>query len=160
LTNAVKFTPNDGEVSIALEQTDEAICITVADNGEGIAPDFLPFVFDRFRQADSSSTRKHNGLGLGLAIVRHLAELHGGAVSVTREGEGKGATFAVTLPLSIISEMPVKAIKEKTNGHKSRVNSRTELSGIRVLIVDDDADTCEMLTFALSLLGAEAQASY
>jgi signal transduction histidine kinase/response regulator RpfG family c-di-GMP phosphodiesterase len=160
LTNAVKFTPSGGEVRIALEQTDDTVQIIVTDNGEGIAPDFLPFVFDRFRQADSSSTRKHNGLGLGLAIVRHLAELHGGAVSVTSEGAGKGATFTVTMPLSLITEAPVKAVKEKTNGHKTHKQPRTELRGIRVLIVDDDADTCEMLTFALSLLGAEAQASY
>jgi signal transduction histidine kinase/DNA-binding response OmpR family regulator len=161
LTNAVKFTPNGGEVGIRLEQTDDTLQIIVADNGEGIDPDFLPFVFERFRQADSSSTRKHNGLGLGLAIVRHLAELHGGSVSVTSEGAGKGAVFTVTMPLSLITtDAPVKAIKEKTNGHKSHEPSRTALSGIRVLIVDDDADTCEMLTFALSLLGAEAQASY
>ena len=160
LTNAVKFTPNGGRVGITLEQADEAIQIIVEDDGEGITPDFLPFVFDRFRQADSSSTRKHNGLGLGLAIVRHLAELHGGTVSVTSEGHGKGAIFTVTMPLSLIVESPPKPIKEKTNGHKSHEKSRTELRGIRVLIVDDDADTCEMLTFALKLLGAETQASY
>jgi signal transduction histidine kinase/DNA-binding response OmpR family regulator len=159
LTNAVKFTPNGGQVSIALEQTGESIQIIVSDNGEGIAPDFLPFVFDRFRQADSSSTRKHNGLGLGLAIVRHLAELHGGSVTVASEGHGTGSTFTVTLPLSLMVDAPVKAIKEKTNGHKRPESPGTKLNGIRVLIVDDDADTCEMLTFALSLLGAEAQAS-
>jgi CheY-like chemotaxis protein len=159
LTNAVKFTPNEGQVSIVIEQTGETIQIIVSDNGEGIEPDFLPFVFDRFRQADSSSTRKHNGLGLGLAIVRHLTELHGGSVSVTSEGHGKGATFTVTLPLSLIVEQSVKPLKEKTNGHKPQENAKAELRGIRVLIVDDDADTCEMLTFALNLLGAEAQAS-
>ena len=160
LTNAVKFTPAGGEVGITLEQANDMFRITVADNGEGIAPDFLPFVFDRFRQADSSSTRKHNGLGLGLAIVRHLAELHGGAVSVESEGEGKGATFTVTLPLTLITDAPVKAVKEKTNGHKRHENSQHELNGIRILIVDDDADTCEMLTFALNLRGAETQTSY
>jgi signal transduction histidine kinase/DNA-binding response OmpR family regulator len=159
LTNAVKFTPNGGLVKIALEQRSETIQIIVSDDGEGISPDFLPFVFDRFRQADSSSTRKHNGLGLGLAIVRHLAELHGGTVSVTSEGRGKGATFTVTLPLSLMLDSSVKPLKEKTNGHRQHQSSKAELSGIRVLIVDDDADTCEMLTFALSLLGAEAQAS-
>ena len=159
LTNAVKFTPNGGRVTIALEQTDETIQLVVSDNGEGISPDFLPFVFDRFRQADSSSTRIHNGLGLGLAIVRHLAELHGGAVSVTSEGQDKGAVFIVTLPLSLIVETPAKTAKEKTNGHKQLESSKNGLSGIRVLVVDDDADTCEMLTFALNLLGAEAQAT-
>ncbi|HEY8563413.1 MAG TPA: response regulator [Pyrinomonadaceae bacterium] len=159
LTNAVKFTPIGGQISIALEQTNETVQIVVADNGEGIAPDFLPFVFDRFRQADSSSTRKHNGLGLGLAIVRHLAELHGGSVSAASEGRGRGATFTVTLPRSLIVDPPAKPLKEKSNGHKHRETAKSELSGIRVLIVDDDADTCEMLTFALKLLGAETQAS-
>jgi signal transduction histidine kinase/DNA-binding response OmpR family regulator len=159
LTNAVKFTPANGQVTIAVEQNKETIQIIVGDNGEGISKDFLPFVFDRFRQADSSSTRKHNGLGLGLAIVRHLTELHGGTVSVASEGLGKGTTFTVSLPLSLNVDKPVKPLKEKTNGHKKYENSKTELKGIRVLIVDDDVDTCEMLTFALGLLGAEAQAS-
>jgi signal transduction histidine kinase/DNA-binding response OmpR family regulator len=159
LTNAVKFTPPDGRVDVALEQKKDAIEIIVSDNGEGITADFLPFVFDRFRQADSSSTRKHNGLGLGLAIVRHLAELHGGKVTVASEGHGEGATFTVVLPLSLLAEAPVKALKEKTNGHKKYESSKAELSGIRVLIVDDDSDTCEMLTFALNLLGAETHTS-
>ncbi len=159
LTNAVKFTPADGQVNVALEQSKDTIQIIVSDNGEGIPAEFLPFVFDRFRQADSSSTRKHNGLGLGLAIVRHLTELHGGTVTVTSEGHETGATFTVTLPLSLIAESPVKALKEKTNGHKKPESSKTELSGIRVLIVDDDIDTCDMLTFALNLLGAETQSS-
>jgi signal transduction histidine kinase/DNA-binding response OmpR family regulator len=159
LTNAVKFTPADGEIMLTLAQNKKTIQIIVSDNGEGISADFLPFVFDRFRQADSSSTRKHNGLGLGLAIVRHLAELHGGSVAVTSEGRGKGAVFTVTFPLSLIADGGVKPFKEKTNGHKHPEKARAELSGIRVLIVDDDIDTCEMLTFALGLLGAEAQAS-
>jgi signal transduction histidine kinase/CheY-like chemotaxis protein len=159
LTNAVKFTPAGGRVSVALEQSAEAIQIIVADDGEGISAEFAPFVFDRFRQADSSSTRKHNGLGLGLAIVRHLTELHGGSVSVMSDGRGKGAAFTVNLPRSLVADAPVKPFKEKNNGHKKYENSRTELSGIRVLVVDDDVDTCEMLTFALKLRGAEAQAS-
>jgi CheY-like chemotaxis protein len=159
LTNAVKFTPANGQVDIALEQRKDTVEIIVSDNGEGISAEFLPFVFDRFRQADSSSTRKHNGLGLGLAIVRHLAELHGGAVTATSEGHGKGATFTVSLPLSLITETPAKALKEKANGHKKQESSKAELRGIRILIVDDDVDTCEMLTFALNLLGAETQSS-
>lgn len=158
LTNAVKFTPADGRVDVALEQNKDTIQIIVSDNGEGISAEFLPFVFDRFRQADSSSTRKHNGLGLGLAIVRHLAELHGGTVTVSSDGHGTGATFTVTLPLSLIAESPVKALQEKTNGHKKHEPAKAELNGIRVLIVDDDIDTCEMLTFALNLLGAETHA--
>jgi signal transduction histidine kinase/DNA-binding response OmpR family regulator len=159
LTNAVKFTPAGGQVSVALKQNGDALQIVVSDNGEGISPDFLPFVFDRFRQADSSSTRLHNGLGLGLAIVRHLAELHGGAVTVESEGHRKGAAFTVTLPLSLIVDNPAKPFKEKSNNHKQHLNSNHNLNGVRVLIVDDDIDTCEMLTLALSLLGAEAQAS-
>jgi len=157
LTNAVKFTPPKGEVKIVLEQNNEAIQIIVSDTGEGIPAEFLPFVFDRFRQADSSSTRMHNGLGLGLAIVRHLAELHGGSVSVTSQGQDQGATFTVTLPPSLIIEASAKSVQEELNGHHEKANY--ELSGIRVLIVDDDIDTCEMLAVALSLLGAEAQAS-
>lgn len=159
LTNAVKFTPGGGQVTLTLQQNKETIQIIVSDNGEGISSEFLPFVFDRFRQADSSSTRKHNGLGLGLAIVRHLAELHGGTVSAISEGRGKGATFTVTLPLSLIGEKHSKSAQEKSNNHKQPEISNSELDGIRVLIVDDDVDTCEMLTYALNLLGAEAQSS-
>jgi signal transduction histidine kinase/DNA-binding response OmpR family regulator len=160
LTNAVKFTPVSGEVNVTLEQTSEALQIIVSDSGEGISPDFLPFVFDRFRQADSSSTRLHNGLGLGLAIVRHLTELHGGSVAVTSGGQDKGATFTVMLPLSLsVETAPAKPVQEGLNGNGRHENSNHELSGIRVLIVDDDVDTCEMLAVALNLLGAEAQAS-
>jgi signal transduction histidine kinase/ActR/RegA family two-component response regulator len=159
LTNAVKFTPVNGEVTITLEQNNETIRIIVSDDGEGISSEFLPFVFDRFRQADSSSTRKHNGLGLGLAIVRHLAELHGGTVTAASGGHGKGATFTVTLPLSLVVETPSKNASEKTNGHKQTEKSKTGLRGLRILVVDDDIDTCEMLTYALNLLGAETQAS-
>jgi signal transduction histidine kinase/response regulator RpfG family c-di-GMP phosphodiesterase len=159
LTNAVKFTPSGGQISVALKQSGDTLQIVVSDNGEGISAEFLPFVFDRFRQADSSSTRLHNGLGLGLAIVRHLAELHGGSVRVESDGHGTGATFTVTLPLSLTADAPAKTVKEKSNNHTPRENSNHDLNGVRVLIVDDDIDTCEMLTLALSLLGAEAQAS-
>ena len=159
LTNAVKFTPAGGEVTVAFEQKNDTIEIIVSDTGQGISPEFLPFVFDRFRQADSSSTRIHDGLGIGLAIVRHLAELHGGSVSVASEGQEKGATFTITLPLSLFVHTPKEKIHEETNGHKQFENADIELDGVRVLIVDDDVDTCEMLTFALNILGAEAQAS-
>ncbi|MDC4226753.1 MAG: ATP-binding protein [Candidatus Manganitrophus sp.] len=98
ISNAIKFTPRQGSVSIEVEQIDPHVQIRVRDTGIGIAPDFLPYVFDRFRQADSSSTRTHSGLGLGLAIVRHLVELHGGTVSAESPGKGKGATFTVKLP--------------------------------------------------------------
>jgi len=160
LTNAVKFTPPDGHVEIKVEQAGEAIKIIVSDTGHGIPTDFLPFVFDRFRQADSSSTRIHEGLGLGLAIVRHLAELHGGSVKAESEGKGKGAIFTITLPSSLAATVPVvETVREGTNGHKAGENFNHQLKGIRVLIVDDDADTCEMLIYVLSHWGAETQAS-
>ncbi|HEX8735301.1 MAG TPA: response regulator [Pyrinomonadaceae bacterium] len=159
LTNGVKFTPSGGRVEIRLEQTSDKIQIVVSDTGQGIAPEFLPFVFDRFRQEDSSSTRTHNGLGLGLAIVRHLAELHGGSVQAASDGIDKGADFIITLPCSAQVNAPVEPALEETNGHKPGETVEPELKGVRVLIVDDDADTCEMLTFALNQWGAEAQAS-
>lgn len=127
LTNAVKFSPAKGQVTIAVERNNEMIEIIVSDKGEGISAEFLPFVFDRFRQADSSSTRTHNGLGLGLAIVRHLTELHGGSVSVTSDGAGKGTIFTVALPLplSLNVDAPLKPLKAQTNGHKKPEKSKT-----------------------------------
>ncbi|MDQ6787348.1 MAG: response regulator [Acidobacteriota bacterium] len=160
LTNAVKFTPPDGSVEIKLEQDGDTIKIIVSDTGQGISDEFLPFVFDRFRQADNSSTRIHEGLGLGLAIVRHLAELHSGSVQAESEGKEKGATFTITLPCSLAASAPAAETGlEATNGHKPQENFNHQLKGIRVLIVDDDADTCEMLIYVLSHWGADAQAS-
>jgi CheY-like chemotaxis protein/nitrogen-specific signal transduction histidine kinase len=160
LTNAVKFTPPDGSVEIKLEQEGEAIKIIVSDSGQGISNDFLPFVFDRFRQADSSSTRIHEGLGLGLAIVRHLAELHGGSVKAESAGKEKGAIFTITLPSSLAPSAPaVEPARQAANGHKIAEKFNHQLKGIRVLIVDDDPDTCEMLIYVLSHWGAETQAS-
>jgi signal transduction histidine kinase/DNA-binding response OmpR family regulator len=161
LTNAIKFTPPGGRVEIRLEQNKDSVEIIVSDTGQGIQPEFLPFVFDRFRQADSSSTRNHNGLGLGLAIVRHLAELHGGYVTVSSDGLNKGSTFKIAFPRSFTqNNAPVEAPDEETNGRgRADLEFDPEINGVRVLIVDDDVDTCEMLTFALNLWGAEAQAS-
>jgi signal transduction histidine kinase/DNA-binding response OmpR family regulator len=159
LTNAVKFTPNGGNVEIALEQSGSNIQIKVKDTGQGIPGEFLPFVFDRFRQADSSSTRRHGGLGLGLAIVRHLAELHGGSVKAESDGENQGAIFTITLPASLTANNYKESELEESNGHSKKESSALELDGVRILIVDDDADTCEMLTFALNQWGAQAQAS-
>jgi signal transduction histidine kinase/DNA-binding response OmpR family regulator len=159
LTNAVKFTPPDGSVEIKLEQISDAVKITISDTGQGISAEFLPFVFDRFRQADSSSTRSHDGLGLGLAIVRHLAELHGGSVQAASEGKGQGATFTITLPRSLIENRAVEPIREDSNGHKPKHSLIDSLDGIRALIVDDDVDTCEMLNFALQQWGAETKTS-
>jgi signal transduction histidine kinase/DNA-binding response OmpR family regulator len=158
LTNAIKFTPDGGRVDVTLEQKDSTIRLVVADTGNGISTEFLPFVFDRFRQADSSSTRMHDGLGLGLAIVRHLTELHGGSVSVTSEGPDKGSAFTVSLPAALMSELPAEMIEPVGNGHRD-IGLGSDLEGVRVLIIDDDADSCEMLTFALGLLGAETKCS-
>ncbi len=141
LTNAVKFTPPDGQVEIKIESGDDTIQIIISDTGQGIAPEFLPFVFDRFRQEDNSSTRSHDGLGLGLAIVRHLAELHGGSVRVTSEGQDKGSTFTITLPVSLIVNADTETFKEESNGHKELENFDYKLDGVRILIVDDDIDT-------------------
>jgi signal transduction histidine kinase/DNA-binding response OmpR family regulator len=159
LTNAVKFTPTGGEVKIAIEQNNDTIHIIVSDSGQGISPDFLPFVFERFRQADGSSTRIHNGLGLGLAIVRHLAELHGGSVWAASDGISEGATFTITLPLSLALNSSEEIAHGETNGKPLKENSFYELSGLRILIVDDDLDTCEMLSYALSNWGAVAKIS-
>lgn len=158
LTNAVKFTPADGFVNVSLKRSDSSAAITIKDSGSGIAPDFLPFVFDRFRQQDSSSTRKHEGLGLGLAIVRHLAELHGGSASVESEGKGKGATFTLTLPLNTsapASERKVDTVVDRPFGQVPA----TALDGVRILIVDDDEDACSMLKYALGVFGAKVDTS-
>src|SRR3989442_13876054 len=122
-----------GRVTVAVEQSDAAGRIAVSDSGQGISRDFLPFVFDRFRQADSTSTRLHGGLGLGLAIVRHLVELHGGSVKVDSPGEGKGATFTVTLPLraSAQDRRPPEPRPEP-----GPATSPPSLDGLRVAVVD------------------------
>jgi signal transduction histidine kinase/ActR/RegA family two-component response regulator len=132
ITNAIKFTPREGRVSIALRETDNQIELSVSDTGQGIKPEFLPFVFDRFRQADASTTRRHGGLGLGLSIVKSLVELHGGTVDVESPGEGLGATFLVRLPIPPHSaEAPVSV---------AAIESTPELTGLRILVVDDEDD--------------------
>lgn len=159
LTNAVKFTPNKGEVKVLLDRTGETVRITVSDNGQGIPAEFLPFVFDRFRQADSSSTRLHDGLGLGLAIVRHLAEQHGGSVTVESRGLNKGSSFTITLPCLVIAEPPPNTAKQPVIELPPVENSDIKLNDIKILIVDDDLDACEMLSFALNRCGAETRTS-
>jgi signal transduction histidine kinase/CheY-like chemotaxis protein len=149
ISNAVAFTPNGGRVAIRLERTAANAVITVTDTGRGISPTFLPNIFERFRQADSTSTRRHGGLGLGLAIVRHLVESHGGAVRAESAGEGRGATFTVTLPA-----LPEGADLEVDSPPPTAVLAPV-LSGFRVLVVDDDADTCEILTTVLGYYGAQ-----
>lgn len=155
LSNAVKFTPKGGRVEVRLDRVNSRIQVRVSDTGQGIAPEFLSYVFDRFRQADSSSTRSHGGLGLGLAIVRHLVELHGGTVRAESQGEGKGATFIVDLPIRAVR------IQASESGQlQPQVTSEPQicalsLAGLRVLVVDDEADARELLTIILTQYGAE-----
>lgn len=150
VSNAVKFTPPGGRVTVRLKSIGTDAQIQVIDTGKGILPDFLPYVFDYFRQEDSATTRKFGGLGLGLAIVRRMVELHGGCVKADSSGEGMGATFTVMLPL-------IKAVQE-TPGNPRLTENAPSVEGVRVLIVDDDADALELLTFILSEYGAEVRA--
>jgi PAS domain S-box-containing protein len=161
LSNAVKFTPGGGEVAVRLERETTRIAITVSDTGEGIEPEFLPFVFDRFRQLEGDKARAHGGLGLGLAIVRHMVELHGGTVSATSPGRGRGATFTVTLPLtSRRTETGEDERARLTNAGKtsqSRAQSPDPLEDLRVLVVDDELDARELFYAMLTQYGAEVK---
>jgi len=156
LSNAVKFTPRGGRVSIGIESIADRVQIRVADTGEGISADFLPHVFDRFRQQDSSPSRQHGGLGLGLAIVREPVEAHGGTVHAASAGPGLGTTFTVDLPVRMAgpaapqADGPGSALKVRHAGQP--------LAGVAILVVDDDADTRELLTLALQRVGASVSA--
>jgi PAS domain S-box-containing protein len=147
LTNAIKFTPRGGKVEVTLAAADGRVEISVADTGEGIAQEFVPFVFDRFRQADSSSTRRHGGLGLGLSIVKQLVELHGGTARAASAGAGKGSTFTVVLPASAL---PISGVEwpDRRTGTAPAMASDSEcerISGLRILVVDDDEDARELV---------------
>ncbi|NES97047.1 MAG: PAS domain S-box protein, partial [Desertifilum sp. SIO1I2] len=155
LANAVKFTPNGGRIQVIYQQVHATAQIRISDTGEGINAEFLPHVFERFRQADSSSTRSHGGLGLGLAIVRHLVELHGGTVFATSAGRGQGATFVVDLPLIVTVESPVDLSPSVIPADRL---DPAVLQGIKILWVEDEADTRDLLTLALSEFGAEVTA--
>ena len=150
LSNSIKFTPVGGRIEVKLEEVGADARITVTDNGAGISEDFLPYVFDRFRQADSTFARKHGGLGLGLAIVRHLVELHGGTVYADSAGEGNGATFAATFPL--LESVDPARVKD---GSTAALRPVGTLDGLRVLIVDDEAEARELLSTILEQRGAE-----
>jgi PAS domain S-box-containing protein len=149
LSNAVKFTPAGGLIEVQLEQINHHAQITVRDTGKGISADFLPYVFDYFRQADGATTRQFGGLGLGLAIVRHLVELHGGTVRVESLGEGQGATFVVQLPF-------MKTLK--TVQDEQSFEQALDLTGINILVVDDEPDTRELVAFVLEQQGAKVTA--
>jgi PAS domain S-box-containing protein len=157
LSNAVKFTPKGGRVQVRVERIDSHVDIVVSDTGMGVKPEFLPHLFERFRQADSATTRQVGGLGLGLAIVRHLVELHGGSVEASSGGEGKGSTFRVHLPLMIVH--PQSAVDERRKHARDRMRSTAttatpKLQDIHVLAVDDDQDALSLLTEILELAGA------
>jgi PAS domain S-box-containing protein len=153
VSNAVKFTPKDGRVEVELTRVDAHARLRVKDTGKGIPPSFLPHVFDRLRQADSTSTRAHGGLGIGLAIVRHLVELHGGTVAAESGGEGQGASFTVELPVS-----PVSGAQRHLSDGAAEQEGAVRLDGVRVMVVDDEADTRDLLSFSLRNYGAEVTA--
>jgi PAS domain S-box-containing protein len=157
LSNAIKFTPRGGRVQVRLERVNSHIEIAVSDTGSGINHKFLPHVFDRFRQADQSTTREYGGLGLGLAIVRHLVELHGGSVRAESHGEGKGATFTVLLPLLTVyqTDADVVRVHPKASDATPYMDCHERLDGLKVLVVDDEVDTRELLSVVLGRCGAE-----
>jgi signal transduction histidine kinase/ActR/RegA family two-component response regulator len=156
LSNAIRFTPKQGRVQVCLQRINSHIEIIVCDTGQGISPDFLPYVFDRFRQADGSITRSVGGLGLGLAIVRQLVELHGGTVQAESPGEGQGATFTVKLPVIVVGATSTESERvHPAMGGTVRFDSGPQLDGLRLLIVDDDADMRELLAYTLEACGAE-----
>jgi CheY-like chemotaxis protein/anti-sigma regulatory factor (Ser/Thr protein kinase) len=151
LSNAIKFTPRGGRVAVALRRHESQIDVEVSDTGEGIEPSVLPYVFDRFRQGDSGTTRIHQGLGLGLAIVRHIVELHGGRVGVTSPGRGRGATFVISLPFVQSPRSAVaKGVRPPVPARRSHASL---LTGVRALVVDDDRDTLDLLAEVLRSRG-------
>ena len=158
LTNAIKFSHKGGTIRVTLDRERSGVRIAVSDNGQGISPDFLPYVFDRFRQADNSTRRQFGGLGLGLSIVKHLAEMHGGTVEAHSAGEGQGATFVVRLPIRAVLVDEVETEEASTASDSEHPDSSrlppVRLDGLHVLVVDDEADARRMLTKVLEGVGA------
>jgi CheY-like chemotaxis protein len=155
LSNSIKFTPRGGNVQVRAEQAGASVRISVADTGQGIDPEFLPHVFDRFRQGTATAgVARRTGLGLGLAIVRHLVEAHGGTVQAASDGLGKGATFTVELPVMVGRAVQTT---DSTQAYEHRFETSLSLAGMRVLVVDDDRDAREMLQVALQQYGAEVR---
>jgi signal transduction histidine kinase/ActR/RegA family two-component response regulator len=148
LANAVKFTHKRGHIQVSLKRINSSAILQVSDSGEGIDPEFLPYIFDRFRQADASYTRTHGGLGVGLTIVKYLVELHGGTISAESPGKDKGSTFTVTLPIPALTSSAKSAAKQQSEDSAGLKNKR-------ILIVEDEPDTREMLAHALKQRGAK-----
>ena len=159
LANAVKFTPKNGRIHVVIKRVDSHVEIDVRDSGQGIAPEFLGQVFDRFRQADATTTRRHRGLGLGLSIVKNLSELHGGSVRVTSQGEGLGATFTVSLPLQAIQHEPDAEAEARRNAEVDKA-IEVDLDGVKVLVIDDEEDSVDTITRILERHGAEVRGAY
>jgi PAS domain S-box-containing protein len=159
LSNAVKFTPRHGRVQVRLQRANSHIEIVVSDTGQGIPPDVLPYVFDRFRQGDGSITRRHGGLGLGLALVRHLVELHGGAVTGHSLGVDQGSTFVVKLPVPMLKLTPGQDWRHPTapTDDSKPVSVLTSLRGVRVLLIDDDPDSLDITNVILTAAGADTR---
>ena len=156
VSNAVKFTPKQGRVQVRLERVNSHVEIIVSDTGIGIPPDFLPYVFERFRQADSGTTRKTGGLGLGLAIVRHIVEMHGGTVDASSDGEGKGATFRARLPLMIVHPDALDARREHPKTERvAALTALGDLTSVHVLAIDDEEDALTLLRVVLEAAGAQ-----
>lgn len=154
LSNAIKFTPPGGRISVTLEQMDEVAKIIVTDTGQGIPPEFLQHIFEAFRQADSSTTRRQGGLGLGLAIARQLIAMHGGDIAAESRGPNQGTTMTVTLPLVRVNhDAPLEQAQEA-----SAVYQHDVLKGLRIAVVDDDLNTLTLLSIALREQGAEVNA--
>ncbi|HEX2520755.1 MAG TPA: hybrid sensor histidine kinase/response regulator, partial [Terriglobia bacterium] len=151
LSNAIKFTPPSGRVAVRLQRVQSHLQVSVSDTGKGVDPEFLPYVFERFRQGASGITRSHGGLGLGLSIVRHLVELHGGTARAESLGEGHGSTF--------ILDFPIRAVNLKTDEEPSATPSPAhnlqQLKGVRVMVVDDEADARDLITVVMQQHGAE-----
>jgi signal transduction histidine kinase/ActR/RegA family two-component response regulator len=159
LVNGIKFTPRGGRVQVHLQRAASHAEIVVSDTGQGIPADVLPFVFERFRQADSGTTREHGGLGIGLALVRHLVELHGGTVHAHSDGEGKGAVFTVRLPLVAVEPARPEAARAPLSALPIAPSDLgATLKGVRVLVVDDDADSLDLIAAVLSQQGAVVEA--
>jgi CheY-like chemotaxis protein len=155
LNNAIKFTPKDGRIQVLLKRVNSHVEVSVIDTGEGIAPEFLPYVFDRFRQGDASTTRRHGGLGLGLSIVKQLVELHGGTVCVKSGGIGQGATFIVRLPLLAAHSEPEKERRHPGAAlRESQPLPEVSLANVHVLVVDDEIDACGIVKRLLEMSGA------